>query len=73
MLLPTLSNLQVYQDADNVTKLDMMNCHDLARGIDIRTSLRCYDYSYSLMAELYDGALGVYMECVIFGNFPFHQ
>ena len=69
VLLPTLSNLHGYLDADNATKLDMLNCYDLSRGIDIGTNRRCHDYSYSLMAELYGGALGVY----IFYNYLFHQ
>ena len=56
-----------------MTELDMQNCHDLSRGVGIGTNSRCRDYSYSLMAELYGGALGVYMESVIFGNRPFHQ
>ncbi|KAI0234308.1 hypothetical protein LSAT2_015485 [Lamellibrachia satsuma] len=59
VLLPTLSSLRVYQEADNMTQSSMRNCFDLTRGVNIadRASLGCHAYSYSLMAEIYGGAI----------------
>ena len=45
-----------------MTQSSMRNCFDLTRGVNIadRASLGCHVYSYSLMAEIYRGAIGLY-------------
>ncbi|KAK2155671.1 hypothetical protein NP493_2054g00001 [Ridgeia piscesae] len=59
LLLPSLSGLRVYEDADDVTQSAIQACYSLTRGINlaVRANLSCEDYGYSLMAELYGGAL----------------
>ena len=57
---PSLSNLRVYQDADDVTQSSLQTCYTPTGGIDLaaRANLSCQDYACSLIADFYGSAIG---------------
>ena len=60
--MPVLSNYVVYENATSEEQASMDECYSLAQSIhlDDRTNQTCLPVEFSVMAELYNGAVGMY-------------
>ena len=63
VLLPGLSEMFVYTNGTTEAQAAMDACYVAAEGVDLalRANLTCAPFEYSVMAELYNGALGWFL------------
>ena len=60
VLLPILKYMEVYKSATNQTQAAMAQCYQasMSVNVDMRANLNCTKYGYSVMTQLYNGAIG---------------